>query len=268
MAQLDVRELAVELLNAHATAQTVEKPSDRFPEFDLTLAYAVLKGETALRTEAGKPATGRKIGFSNKAVWPKLNLDTIVWGYVFEDTVKYVEGADFTFSLEGMIAPKIEPEIVFKLKHLLPEDGNLEQTLEAIEWVAFGFEIVDCLYPGWSFKPADMVAALAFHRALIIGQPRPASDFENLGELLANFKAKLYKNETVAIEGAATNVYGSPALSLAELGRLLYEHQAPLQPGEIITSGTITDAPLISAGEEWSLEIDGFDIPTFKLRTV
>jgi 2-keto-4-pentenoate hydratase len=54
--------------------------------------------------------------------------------------------------------------------------------------------------------------------------------------------------------GLATNVLGHPALAIAYLSRLLAEQPAfdPLAAGEIITTGTLTDAWPIAAGEHWS----------------
>ena len=60
---------------------------------------------------------------------------------------------------------------------------------------------------------------------------------------------------------------GSPALALAHLARLLADQpQAPkLAAGEIVTTGTITDAWPVAAGEIWSsdygaLGLDGLTL--------
>jgi len=67
--------------------------------------------------------------------------------------------------------------------------------------------------------------------------------------------------------GAGANVLDSPALALAHLARLLANQ--PLSPklaaGEIVTTGTITDAWPVAAGEVWTsdygtLGISGLDL--------
>src|SRR6185369_15328292 len=100
----------------------------------------------------------------------------LVLAHMYDDTVRDAEGNVATLSLARMIAPKIEPEIVFKLKAPLGAGVTEADTaLEAVEWLALGFEIIDCPYADWKFQPADFVAAYGLHAALIVGQPRPVT---------------------------------------------------------------------------------------------
>src|SRR6478672_3288740 len=127
MTTLDIRALASEMLTARSDGKAVEsRPSSRDRDFDLPAAYQVEEELAQLRRADGHRTTGRKIGFTNRAVWPKLELDTIVWGYVFEDTVHYASGNHFTLPIGQMVAPRIEPEVVFKLK----SEVNLTQAAD------------------------------------------------------------------------------------------------------------------------------------------
>lgn len=273
MTKLDTRELATELLQARSKGQAVEsRPSSRDSEFDLPAAYEV-EGELArLRQADGHKSIGRKIGFTNKAVWPRLELDTIVWGYVFDDTVHHASGNHFTLNIGNMVAPRIEPEVVFKLKSEIDLETASDpvKVLQAVEWMALGFEIVDCPYPNWRFRPADMVAAFGFHGALVIGDPHPLKNLDQLAEQFANFKLKLLKNGEVAAEGSGKNVYDSPALCLGQLARTIAAQPGmdPLVKGEVITSGTITDAQPVAIGEEWAAITDGLNLPSLSIKFV
>ncbi len=64
----------------------------------------------------------------------------------------------------------------------------------------------------------------------------------------------LSRGGTVVDRGVGANVLGSPALALAHLARLLAEQPqfSPLAAGEIVTTGTITDAWPVAPGEAWS----------------
>ena len=42
----------------------------------------------------------------------------------------------------------------------------------------------------------------------------------------------------------------------------------PLRAGEMITTGTLTRAFPVVAGERWSTEIDGFDLPGLSVEIV
>jgi 2-oxo-3-hexenedioate decarboxylase len=43
-------------------------------------------------------------------------------------------------------------------------------------------------------------------------------------------------------------------------------HGEPLDSGEIISTGTLTAAHAIAAGETWRAEVSGIDLPALTLR--
>ncbi len=261
---LNHAELARQILAAKKQGRPIEQQPSSNAEFNLSDAYLVVDQLAKLRRSEGAAIAGRKAGFTNQARWPILKLDTMAWGYVFNDTVQYLSGNQGTFSLARTIAPRIEPEIVFKLLHPAPaQPENPRQMLEAVEWIALGYEIVDCPYPGWQFRPADMVAAFGFHTALLIGQPHPIAGNSQLAEQLADLSVKLSKNGALAAAGRGENVYGSPLLSLMQVAKIIkgQPEAGPLAAGEVITSGTLTDAMPIAPGDEWTAEVEGLDLP-------
>jgi 2-oxo-3-hexenedioate decarboxylase len=54
-------------------------------------------------------------------------------------------------------------------------------------------------------------------------------------------------------------VLGGPLLALAHLAEVLAgdRHNPPLRAGEIVTTGTLTRAFPIAAGETWTTSLDG-----------
>ena len=86
-----------------------------------------------LRRGEGRTTTGVKVGFANRAMWRALKLDTLVWAHMFDDTVHAARGGEATLSIDRMRAPKIEPEIVFKLKRPLTDPDLVDplRTLDA-----------------------------------------------------------------------------------------------------------------------------------------
>ncbi len=247
-----------ELVAAWSTCATIPVPfTARDTAFDLDHAYAVESELGHLREANGHKIVGRKVGFANKAMWRVLKLETLVWASMYEDTV---HTPDSEVSLAGFISPKIEPEIVFKLRQT-QTTGPV--TLEAVEWLALGFEIIDCPFPDWQFKPADFVAAYGLHRALIVGEPHyiEAQAIPELFNNLATFKLNLLKNGQLIEEGTGKNSLKSPALCLEELAAAVLRRTGlPLQPGEIISTGTLTAAPPISPGEIWQAEVEGLPL--------
>src|SRR5436190_21247831 len=165
MSAVDVKALARELMHAHVNGQIIAiPPSSRDPQFDLTTAYAVEAELVRLRRENDRLTVGRKVGFANKAVWRALKLDTLVWAHMYDDTVVYAEDARAILPVGRMCAPRIEPEIVFKLARRI-DVGNLDPAavLGCVEWLAIGFEIVDSVFADWKFQPSDFVAAFGLH---------------------------------------------------------------------------------------------------------
>ena len=70
----------------------------------------------------------------------------------------------------------------------------------------------------------------------------------------------LKKGGEVKDQGIGSNVLGSPLLALAYLVEVLSnQKESPsLQAGEIVTTGTLTDAHPVAAGETWSTDLHGF----------
>ena len=263
--------LADELLVAQtARRATVTPPSAREGGFDLAAAYAVEAELVLRRRAAGRATVGVKVGYANKAVWRALKLDTLVWAHMYDDTVRPADLGRAALSSGGLIAPKIEPEIVFKLSAQVPAGlTDAALVLAHVEWIALGFEIIDCVYPDWKFQPADFVAAFGLHAALVVGTPMPvtADGIPALVEALASFTVSLRRGDQVVAEGAGKNSLRSPALCLAELAtaRAAHPDATPLAAGDFVSSGTLTESQLIHPGEQWSAEVAGLGLDRLTL---
>jgi 2-oxo-3-hexenedioate decarboxylase len=272
MSSFDVKALAQELASAYANRLPVNVlPSARDSGFALNDAYAVEAELARLRRADGHYAVGRKIGYANKAMWRVLKLDTLVWAHMYNDTVHHAQHGSTTMSVERMYSPKIEPEIVFKLKAPL-EAGAVEPAvaLEGVEWLALGFEIIDCVYPDWTYQPADFVAAYGLHAALFVGTPlriEPAM-IPALVDDLSRFTVRLMRNGELVEEGSGKNVLRSPARSLGELAAAISRTAAaePLAAGELVSSGTLTTSTPIAPGERWQATVDGLPLAGLTLQ--
>jgi len=268
---LNAHSLVRELADARANAAPVPiPPSSRDSGFDVSTAYAVECEHARMRLQSGHKPVGRKVGYANKAMWRILKLDTLVWAHMYDDTVHYAEGNSADLSLAGFFSPKIEPEIVFKLKHPLAENCDAMAALDAVQWLAVGFELIDCPYPEWKFHPADFVASYGLHRGLIVGEPQriDPSRIPELLNQLPSFKLKLLKNGELIEEGTGKNSLRSPALCLAELASAIHRRSdaTPLAAGELISTGTLTTAQPLAANETWEATLDGIALPSLTLR--
>jgi len=271
MSQNELDSLVRELLSAYETGQMIAVPPSSRPGFTLNTAYQV---ETALldfREATGHRAVGRKVGYANKAMWRVFKLESLVWAHMYEDTVHHADSNSATLALAHPRSLKIEPEIVFGLKQNAPMEGaDAASALASADWLALGFEIIDCPFPDWKFQPSDFVASFGLHAALVIGekiQVRPEL-ISALADELAQFKLRIAKSGEFVEEGSGRNSLKSPALCLAELGTAIARRfpTHPLSAGEIISSGTLTAGHLTAKGDLWTAEVEGISLPSLTLR--
>jgi|SRR5208283_5407783 len=275
----EIEALAREVLSAYETGEMIRIPPSERPGFDLNAAYEVEATLKQFREAGGYRAVGRKVGYANKAMWRVLKLETLVWAHMYDDTVHYSDRNSATLALAHPHSLKIEPEIVFGLKQpIIVNRGEVEggeapapsAVLASTEWLAVGFEIIDCPFPQWQFQPSDFVASFGLHAALVIGErvPLRPDGIAALVEELPRFKVRMLKNGQFVEEGSGRNSLRSPALCLAELSAAIMRRfpTEPLRAGEIISSGTLTAGHLTARGDLWTAEVDGLPLPPLTLR--
>jgi len=274
MSHNQIESLARELLSAYETGAMIATPPSARPGFDLNTAYDVEATLKQFRQAAGHRAVGRKVGYANKAMWRVLKLETLVWAHMYDDTVHYSDRNSATLAIAHPRSLKVEPEIVFGLKQPIITEGAegnaAAAALASTDWLAVGFEIIDCPFPEWQFQPGDFVASFGLHAALVVGervQVRPDS-IAALVDELPRFKVRVSKKGEFVEEGSGRNSLRSPALCLAELGAAIVRRfpAEPLSAGEIVSSGTLTAGHLTDRGDLWTVEVEGLSLPPLTLR--
>ncbi|HSW07464.1 2-keto-4-pentenoate hydratase [Aquabacterium sp.] len=261
--------LAAEALAAVAQRRQIAPFSARYAGVDLALAYRAAASIRATRMARGETPVGRKIGFTNRTIWAEYDVWAPIWGDVYDSTVHDIPATGGSFSLAGLAEPRIEPEIVFGLARAPAVDMDDAALLGCIDWVAHGFEIVQSIFPGWKFAAPDTVAAFGLHGALLIG-PRHSAAAGAAAWLasLASFEIDLCCDGVVVDRGHAANVLGGPLSALRHLLQGLAQDgaQAPLAAGDIVTTGTVTRAMPVAAGQVWQTVLRGLALPGLELR--
>ena len=263
--------IARELFSAYETGQMVELPPSSRPGFDLNAAYEVEARLQQFLEAAGHRTVGRKVGYANKAVWRMLKLETLVWGHMYDDTVHYASGNSAELTVPRPRSLKLEPEIVFGLKQPIMNEGlDATAALACAGWLALGFEIIDCPFPGWKFQPSDFVASFGLHAALVVGENIQVQPdlIPQLVDELPRIKVRMLKNGEFTEEGSGKNSLKSPALCLAELGAAIVRRfpSDPLRASEIVSSGTLTAGHPTASGDLWTAEVEGISLPSLTLR--
>ncbi len=263
--------IAAEILAASAARRQIAPFSERLAGFDLGAAYRVTAALRHLRTARGETPVGRKIGFTNRTIWEEYGVYAPIWGDMYDTTLKPL-ASDGVLDLSPLLEPRIEPEIAFGIAR--PPQAGMDETalLGCIDWVAHGFEIVQSVYPGWRFAAADTVAAYGLHGAYRIGPRHRLRDHPQVDWLkaLAGFEIELSRDGAAVDRGHAANVLDGPLSALRHLVALLAKDSAnaPLAAGEIVTTGTVTRAFPVKAGETWSTRLHGLPLDGIAIRFV
>jgi 2-keto-4-pentenoate hydratase len=265
---IDVKAIAnrvVASLDAHCQIPTF---SSRPGGLTLTQAYRVPPLLRAAFEARGERTTGRKIGFTNREMWKVYGVQSPIWGYATDRTTHELAYAQ-ALRVKDFVEPRIEPEIMFGLK-AAPLPGMSEAALlDCIEWISLGYEVVQSIFPDWKFAAPDTVAANGLHGALVIGTRHAiAARKAEWQRELATFKVELYCNGKLSQRGSGSLVLDSPLLALRHLIELLANdpHNQPLGAGEIISTGTLTLAMPVSAGESWTTTVSGIPLEEITVR--
>ena len=244
-------------------------PSDT-PGYDVPTAYQQQLAVRALRVARGEAPRGFKIGFTNRTLWPRYGVFAPIWGTVWNTTLSFC-GAQGSVELAGTCQPRIEPEVVFGLHATPPAGATLEQLFDSLDWVAPGFEIVQSHLRDWKFQASDTVADGGLHARLLVGSKVPvrsmASSGKALDAALAATSLSLRRGDAVADHGMGSNVLDGPLHALHHfLNELRACPGAPdLKAGDVVTTGTWTDAWPVEPGELWSVSFDAH-LPALEVR--
>ena len=216
----------------------------------------------------GEKIVGRKIGFTNRRIWPEYGVSAPNWGYVTDRTLHDLAKTS-SLPAAQFVEPKIEPEIIFGLGTAPSPQMDEDALLDCVAWVALGYEVVQSIYPNWKCTAADTAACNAMHGALLIGERHPIASHKNewLREL-SDFKIELLCNEQVMDHGEAANVLDGPLNVLAYLTGMLSRdpYNPPLAPGEILSTGTLTRALDVKSGGTWTGRATGIPLEPVTLR--
>jgi 2-keto-4-pentenoate hydratase len=205
-------------------------------------AYAIQRANARYRLAAGGRVVGHKIGLTSEAMQRMLGVHEPDYGRIFEDCV--LSSGDELAS-DGLIAPRIEPEIAFVLGDgLRGPDVTADQALAATAYVLPALEVIDSRIADWKITLVDTVADNASCARVVLGQRRTApSDVA-----MAAAMAQLRVDGRLVQQGPGAAVLGHPARAVAWLANAVARFGVALEPGQVILPGSLTAAEPIRAG--------------------
>jgi 2-keto-4-pentenoate hydratase len=246
---VDLEDVARELSAARLAVDILAPPSERLPGFTIEDGFRVA---TLLHREtiaSGRSQVGWKLGFTNQQLWARMGLDRPFCAPIYDHTVI----GPGQVSLEGLVAPRIEPEIVVGFKTGLLPGSSTSEVSDAMGWAALGFEIVQCHFPSWKFQPADAIADAGLHGRLVVGDRIDLASHD--APALADVEVELRRDGVTVEKGRGSSALGGPARAISWLLEL--PGFDGLGAGDVVTTGTLTAPPPIQPGETWELSSTG-----------
>ncbi len=264
----EIESIAERILAASDAGSSIVPITDTVTAFSLEDAYRVSARITERRTARGERPIGWKIGFTYRTIWDEYGVHAPIWAPMYDSTVEGTEAPSqpVLCSLFGLVEPRIEPEIIFRIATPPTPDMEAAELLSCIDAVAHGFEIVPSLFPEWRFSAPDTVAAFALHGRLRHGPHIPldaGQDPAKWTSMLSRFEIVLKQDGVVVDRGAAVNVLDGPLFALGHLVRGLVDDPLGrgLQAGDLVSTGTITRAFPAHPGKTWTSEVIGLPVP-------
>ena len=252
--QMNIDQIAAEIHRAIMNREQITPFTDRDIPLSSTDAYKISAKLCELRTWQ---VNGRKIGFTNRSIWPIYGVDQPMWGSMSKNSISYAKNGSSSIKLSDYCEPRIEPEIVVCFASTPPLRATEEQIANSIAWVAPGFEIVDSIYPGWKFNIPDTIAAGGLHGQLVVGEK--VKNTNDLRAKLIDQKVTLCCDNKVVEEGSGGNVLDGPISALKHLldGISAEPSEISVKAGDIVTTGTLTDAKPLRVGQTWNGKYSG-----------
>jgi len=254
-----IQQLSRHLLDAQENRREVPKIVNDHPELTVEQAYEIQEQIVHAKLEQGLRIVGPKMGLTSQAKMKQMNVSEPIYGYIFDNMVE--SGREI--SLSNYIHPKVEAEIAFVIGRDIEGPGITgAQVLAATDYVIPALEIIDSRYENFQFTLPDVIADNASSSGVVFGSViKKPHDLE-----LDLLGVTLSINGQIKDLGAGAAVVGHPAASVAMLANMLARKGLKIRAGEIILTGGITGALLLSEGDVVTARYDGLGSVEFTVK--
>ncbi|HHP0278260.1 MULTISPECIES: 2-keto-4-pentenoate hydratase [Acinetobacter calcoaceticus/baumannii complex] len=216
------------------------------------VAYAIQQINTEQAIKNGRRLIGRKIGLTSKVVQNQLGVDQPDFGMLFAD-MAYGDGETIPF--KRFIQPKVEAEIALVLqKDLTQIKHTYVDIISATAYALPAIEVVDSRIENWKISLIDTIADNASSAAFVLGSA--PIKLENLD--LANCKMQMHRKNEIVSEGQGKACLANPLNAAIWLADEMVKRGNPLRAGDIVLTGALGPMVVVSPGDEFVVEIDGF----------
>jgi 2-oxo-hept-3-ene-1,7-dioate hydratase len=216
---------------------------------DMDDAYAIQSAWVARKIASGDSVIGYKIGLTSRAMQRAMKIETPDFGVLLKSmwfgNRSAIDASRFT-------DPRIEVELAFVLKKRLSGDAlTVDQVLDATDYIVPSLELIAARSfrvdpkTGYTRTVMDTISDNAGNGGIIVGDQH----FRPQDVDLRWAAGILYKNGVVEETGVAAAVLDHPANGICWVAKRFAPHGVPLEPGQIILSGSFTAPVPVKAGD-------------------
>ena len=247
---------AEHLLDAYRKWQPGDPVMARFPDAEISDAYAIQQLQVQRWIADGDVIRGHKVGLASVAMQRQANVNQPDYGHLMQ-SMFYLEHQPIP--ARRFMQPRIEPEIAFVLSGRLEGPGvTVADAVRAIDFVLPALEIIDSRIIDWNNTIVDTIADNASSGGVVLGS-RPISP-RSLDLRLTG--CVLYRNGELVATGAGGAVLGSPVNSLVWLANTIGPLGVILEPGHVVLPGSMTRAQPMRPGDAMVSTIAGIGTVT------
>lgn len=253
-----IHQLALELDQAEQSRTAIEQFSKRFAGMTIEDGYRINRAWVQHKLQNGRHVIGHKIGLTSRAMQISSQIDEPDYGTLLDDMLyRCTEGEVLDIPIDRFIAPRVEVELAFILKHPLKGPNvTLDDVLAATDYVTQAIEIIDARIEQFDRhtkvmrKVFDTISDNAANAAIVLG----AQHANPLTTDLPWCGAILRLNDIVEETGLAAGVQGHPAIGIAWLANKLAPWGESLQAGEIVLAGSFTKPVAARRGDHFDAD--------------
>ncbi|MCL6593504.1 MAG: fumarylacetoacetate hydrolase family protein [Alicyclobacillus sp.] len=246
---MGLRELADHIYQHQKDAVELDKITLSNPDLTVDDAYEIQRLCMERYLQAGDVLVGWKMGLTSKAKQQSVGVDEPIYGRL----TRSMELTDSVLRLEGLIHPRVEPEIAFVMKKRLEgPQVTAREVWAATECVLPALEVIDSRYKNFSFTLVDVVADNASSARFLVGDQAFSPyqfQWDQVGVVMK-------KNGEVVQTGAGAAVLGHPIRSMVQLIHMLSRVGLAVEPGMVVLTGGITEAVHVYDGDTVTIEFD------------
>jgi 2-oxo-3-hexenedioate decarboxylase len=246
---MNLHAIAEEIWRHQRDAVEMEKLTERYNSLTIADAYEIQRMGAERAVADGDRLVGWKMGLTSRAKQVSVGVNEPIYGRLFASK----ELEDGHLSLEGMIHPRVEPELAFVLRTSLAGSSvTARDVWLATDCIIPAVEIIDSRYRNFSFTLIDVIADNASFAGFRLAD-QAYSPYHCAWDKVG---VTVRQNGKVVQTGAGAAVLGHPVRAVVQLVRMLDRVGLSINPGMVVLTGGITEAVHLHAGDEVVVEFD------------